>query len=217
MKIGIKDVLHQIKVFFIPYLILLIACFLVKIFFSRQDIYFSVNGLYTPFADFIAPYITDIGDGITILVLSASWALVNYRKAFLLLTSYLLTALAAQLIKHVVNAPRPKLYFSTLLSRIHFVKGVEVFTVQSFPSGHTVTAFSAAVVITYCCKNKYWAIPLLLIAILVGYSRMYLSEHFFEDVIAGSVIGVLVTTFWLWWIDGKSFLHSPKWERGLLR
>ena len=32
-----------------------------------------------------------------------------------------------------------------------------------------------------------------LIALLVGYSRVYLSQHFFEDVYVGSIIGVSVT------------------------
>jgi membrane-associated phospholipid phosphatase len=217
MKIGIKDVLYQIRVFFIGYLILLIACFLLKLLFNRPEIYFAVNSRYSPWADFIAPYITNIGNGITIIVLAALWALLSYRKAFLLISSYAVTSLVAQVLKHVFDAPRPKLYFHNLLGHIHFVNGVDILSIQSFPSGHTVSAFSAAVVITYCIKNKYWAVPLLVTAVLVGYSRMYLSEHFFEDVLAGSIIGVMVTVFWLWWIDGKTFLHSPKWERGALR
>ena len=88
---------------------------------------------------------------------------------------------------------------------------------HSFPSGHTVTAFSTTVLITYWCKNKLWGFPLLLVAILVGYSRMYLSEHFFEDVTAGSVIGVITTVALISWLDNKKFLHSAKWNRGLLK
>jgi membrane-associated phospholipid phosphatase len=45
---------------------------------------------------------------------------------------------------------------------------------------------------------------------------MYVSEHFFEDVIGGSVIGVIVTVMWLTWLDTRKFLHSPKWHKGLL-
>ena len=51
---------------------------------------------------------------------------------------------------------------------------------------------------------------------MVGYSRMYLSEHFFEDVTAGSVLGVIVTVIWIYWLDNKAFIHRPKWQRGLL-
>jgi len=51
---------------------------------------------------------------------------------------------------------------------------------------------------------------------MVGYSRMYLSEHFFEDVTAGSVIGVVPTVIWLYWLDNKRFIQRPKWQKGLL-
>ncbi|HEY2580445.1 MAG TPA: phosphatase PAP2 family protein [Mucilaginibacter sp.] len=215
MNIGIKVVLDRIKLFFILYLLLLIAALLIKCIYSREEIYFTVNSMNSAWADYLAPYITDIGEGWTIIILSAIWALFNYRQAFLMATSYGVTAIIAQIVKHIFDAPRPKLYFKDQLSHIHFVKGVDVLSYHSFPSGHTVTAFSAAVVATYLCKNKNWGILFLLIAILVGFSRMYLSEHFFEDVTAGSVLGVLLTIFWINWLDGKKFIHTATWNRGL--
>jgi membrane-associated phospholipid phosphatase len=217
MNIGIKDVLQRIRLFFILYLVLLCGCIIIKLIFSKNEIYFAVNSRYSDWADFIAPYITDIGNGWTTVILSAILVLFNYRKAFLLASAYAVTSLLAQVIKHIVNAPRPKLYYQIQLSQIHFIKGVYMDMHGSFPSGHTVTAFSTAVVITYLSKNKSWSIPLLLIALMVGYSRMYLSEHFFEDVTAGSALGVLITVFWLSYIDNKKFLHSPKWNKGLLK
>jgi membrane-associated phospholipid phosphatase len=144
-------------------------------------------------------------------------ALFNYRAAFLLATSYGVTSIVAQAAKNLFEAPRPKLYFKDQLSRIHFVKGIDILSYHSFPSGHTITAFSAAVVMAYLAKNKKWSVLLLLIAILVGYSRMYLSEHFFEDVTGGSVLGVLITVFWLSWLDSKQFLHTSKWNGGLIK
>ena len=73
-----------------------------------------------------------------------------------------------------------------------------------------------AVLFTYRSNNKAWGLVFLLIACLVGYSRMYLSEHFFEDVTAGSVLGVILTVIWLYWLDNKAFIQAPKWQRGLL-
>jgi membrane-associated phospholipid phosphatase len=216
MNIGIKDVLQQIRLFFIPYLILLCACLIIKLTYSREVIYFAVNSRNSAWADYIAPYITDIGNGWTIIILAVIWSLFNLRGAFLIATSYGITSILVQIVKRIVDAPRPKLYFYDQLSHIHFVKGMYVDTFDSFPSGHSVTAFSAAVAITYLCKNKSWAVLLLLIAVMVGCSRMYLSEHFFEDVVAGSIMGVVVTVFWITWLDNKKFLHSTKWNNGVL-
>jgi membrane-associated phospholipid phosphatase len=216
MNISIKDVLQRIRLFFTLYIILLCACAVIKLIFTREEIYFAVNRRYSAWADVAAPYVTDIGLGLVTIVIAAIMALFNYRKAFLLGSAYAITSLFAQLIKHIARAPRPKLYFHDQLSHIHFVKGMYIDMTDSFPSGHTVTAFSTAVVITYLLKNKNWSVLLLVAACLVGYSRIYLSEHFFEDVMAGSIIGVLLTVFCLSWIDSKKFLYAPKWDRGLL-
>jgi membrane-associated phospholipid phosphatase len=216
MNIGIKDVLKQIRLFFILYLVLLLCCLVIKLLFTKETIYFTVNSRYSDWADWLAPYFTDLGNGWTTVILALLLVLYNYRKAFLLASAYAVTSLSAQIIKHIVGAPRPALFFSNRLSEIHFVKGMYIDKFDSFPSGHTVTAFSTAIVFTYLLKNKNWSILLFITAILVGYSRMYLSEHFFEDVTAGSALGVFLTIFWITWLDNKAFLHSPKWNRGLL-
>ena len=213
---SINGVLGRIKWLIVPYLVILCICLLIKLIYTRADIYFAVNGLNSPIADFLAPFATDLGNGWTAIAIAALFALFNYRKAFIVATAYAVTSISAQLLKYIFDAPRPKLYFKDQLSRIHFVKGVDILSIHSFPSGHTVTAFSLAVLLTYWSRNKGWGPVFLLIADMVGYSRMYLSEHFFEDVTAGSVIGLILTIIWLYWLDNKSFIQRPGWQRGLL-
>ena len=217
METGLGNVLQKIRYFFIPYLVILCTGLVIKLFYSRAEIYFTVNRLYYSAGDLLAPYITAIGDGITIVILSALLLLYNCRAAFLLISSYAVSSIIAQVLKYSFDMPRPHIYFENQLSRIHYVKGIYILSVHSFPSGHTVTAFSAGVVIAYLVKNKSWAIAALLVAVLVGYSRMYLSQHFFEDVMAGSVIGVFVTVLWLVFIDRQPFIKTPGWNRGLMR
>ncbi|HWZ14432.1 MAG TPA: phosphatase PAP2 family protein [Mucilaginibacter sp.] len=216
MNIGIKGVLQQIRLFFILYLILLAACLVIKLVFTKDEIYFVVNTRHTDFLDTIEPYITDLGNGWAIVILAAFFTLYNYRIAFLTATTFLITSLAVQLAKFIFDAPRPKLYFKDQITKLHFVKGVEILSHNSFPSGHTLTAFATGVLFTYLLKNKNWAILLLFYGIMVGFSRMYLSEHFFEDVVAGSILGVFAAILWIWWIDSRKFINTPGWNRGLL-
>jgi membrane-associated phospholipid phosphatase len=217
MNIGIKDVLYKIRWFFIPYLVVLTACLLIKLNYSREEIYFAVNSHNFAFGDIIAPYLTDLGNFWSVVVISVVLSLFNYSRAFLMLLINTVTALFAQVVKHIFDAPRPTLYFQSQLSRIHLVKGVDMLKLHSFPSGHTVSAFTTALLVTYWCRNKTWGLPLLLLAMMVGYSRMYLSEHFFEDVTAGSTIGVIVTICLITWLMNVKFLKSVGWNRGLLR
>jgi membrane-associated phospholipid phosphatase len=216
MKMKINEVLVRIKWLLVPYLVILCICLVLKLTFSRETIYFTVNGIYSPLADFLAPIATDLGNGWTAIAIAVVLLLFSYRKAFIAATAFAVTAITAQILKYFFDAPRPMLYFKDQLSSIHFVKGVEMLRVHSFPSGHTVSAFTVAVIFAYWSKNKAWGPVFLLLAIIIGYSRMYLSQHFFEDVVAGSVIGVIVTVIWVYWLDNKPFIQRPKWQRGLL-
>lgn len=216
MKTSMNEVLRRIKTFLIPYLVILCICLVIKLVYTKSEIYFAVNAHYNQFADWIAPYVTDVGNGWTAVAIAALLTLFNYRKALIVASSYAVTSLSAQIIKYIFDAPRPLLYFKDQVDRIHLVKGVEMLHVHSFPSGHTVSIFTLGVIFTYWSKNKAWGPVFLLIAVMVGYSRMYLSQHFFEDVTAGSAIGTILTVIWLYWLDNKNFIKRPKWQKGLL-
>jgi undecaprenyl-diphosphatase len=57
----------------------------------------------------------------------------------------------------------------------------------SFPSGHTMTAFSIALVVTYFYPTLEW--PLYFLAVSIGLSRIVLGMHFLSDVLAGALLG----------------------------
>ncbi|MBW4890809.1 phosphatase PAP2 family protein [Mucilaginibacter sp. HMF5004] len=215
MNNSIISVLHKIRFFLYPYLILLIACLAIKAIYSKDVIYYTVNGWHFDFGDVLFDYATYLGDGLIVVLICLIALAYNYRKGFLLASSYLITSIVAQVIKRVMNLPRPIHYF-TDTSHMYLVKGVVMLNSLSFPSGHSTSAFSAAVVLTYLTPKKQYGLLFLLLAVMVGYSRMYLSQHFFEDVIGGSAIGVFVTVIWLSWIEKKPFIHSEKWNKGLL-
>src|SRR4051812_37105381 len=101
MKIGVKDVLYRIWPFFILYLVLLCSCLVIKLLYTREVIYFAVNGWNSPWADYIEPYVTDIGDGLTAITLSLIMLLFSYRKFLLLASSYAVTAITAQILKFI--------------------------------------------------------------------------------------------------------------------
>lgn len=60
----------------------------------------------------------------------------------------------------------------------------------SFPSGHTSTSLGAA--LPFLMKaNKKAGIPVFIIAILIGLSRIYLHVHYPTDVFAGMIVGII--------------------------
>jgi membrane-associated phospholipid phosphatase len=215
MKGETGSFLRKVSPILYPYLVLLAICILLMLIFTKEELYFAVNHRHTVFTDIFFTYVTQLGASRGCVLISILIILFNFRKGFLLATSYLITFTISQCIKHLVHAPRPHLFFTKKLHDIYLVKGVVMLDVNSFPSGHSVSAFSAAMVLTYVTGKKKWGPIFLLFAVLVAYSRLYLSEHFLEDVTAGSFLGVLVTSCWLYWIDQKPFLHTNSWNRGV--
>ena len=61
----------------------------------------------------------------------------------------------------------------------------------SFPSGHSGASFASAVAIFQCVPRK-WGVPLLILAVLIALSRLYVGVHYPTDVLAGTVIGILL-------------------------
>ena len=61
---------------------------------------------------------------------------------------------------------------------------------SSFPAGHAATAFAGAVLIG--CVARRAAPVLLVVAALIGFSRVYVGVHYPTDVLAGAVIGAAV-------------------------
>ena len=59
----------------------------------------------------------------------------------------------------------------------------------SFPSGHTIASFEAAVVLLK--NSKKMGIPAMILAVLISFSRLYLYVHYPTDVIASVILGTL--------------------------
>ena len=59
----------------------------------------------------------------------------------------------------------------------------------SFPSGHTIASFEAAVVMLK--NSKKMGIPAMILAVLISFSRLYLYVHYPTDVIASVILGTL--------------------------
>jgi undecaprenyl-diphosphatase len=61
---------------------------------------------------------------------------------------------------------------------------------DSFPSGHSTVSFTLATIASY--QYPKLKIPIYLMAMGTGFSRIYLGRHYPSDVLAGAIIGVLI-------------------------
>lgn len=99
-----------------------------------------------------------------------------------LLCSLLLTNV---LIKHLAQRTRPWLLFDALIPLVY--EGDP----NSFPSGHTSAAFAAAGAWFYTLPRRWMKTAGLVMALLMGASRLYVGVHFPTDVLCGALVGSL--------------------------
>ncbi|WP_207495400.1 phosphatase PAP2 family protein [Aridibaculum aurantiacum] len=78
-------------------------------------------------------------------------------------------------------------------TQLHLVDAVTVHTFSSFPSGHTATAFTFAFLICLITPSMALSLLCLLAAFIVGYTRIYLGQHYPLDVGAGMLVAVIAT------------------------
>lgn len=140
---------------------------------------------------------------------------IKYRYAIITALSSIISAAITQTLKHTIydDVVRPKKFFEGV-QELYLVPGVDNHLYNSFPSGHATSAFALFFSLALITKSHSLKIMLFVLALFTAYSRIYLSQHFFEDVYAGSLIGI-VTTITVFYIIQKN--HKPWMENSILK
>ena len=182
---------------------------------QHRSIYVYINKQHTTIGDAVLPFISWFGVGwtITIVLLLLLWMIPKFhtwRYFFAFVFCNIVPFLLSQLIKNIVDAPRPITYFHNA-AWIHKVAEQPINHWLSFPSGHTTGAFAFFCLLSLLLPKKYAAIGIVffLLALATGYSRIYLSQHFFADVYAGSLLGtIFCLLIFCWIVPNRQLEHS---------
>lgn len=112
------------------------------------------------------------------------------ERLTILASSYLLMGTIVNSIKHITHERRP-----------------DNTAYNSFPSGHTATAFMGVELFRLEYGNK-WGIPAYSIAAAIGFLRLHNERHWLNDVIAGAGVGILSAKFGYWMLPcTRRWLH----------
>lgn len=184
--------LKKLRFYFFTLSSVLILALIFNFCCSKTEGFLLFNQYHPEWLDFFFKYATNFGDGlISILAAIILLALRKKKKAMTVTLAYIYSGLLIQVAKRIFHMPRPKFYFEqTLFQYSHFVDGVRMHDQNSFPSGHTASAFALATVLVLVFKKKKISSLCLFMAVLIGYSRIYLAQHFLIDVIFGAIAGI---------------------------
>lgn len=196
----------------------LLALFSIYLAFTAHgDFVLWLNGRYTAVGDVFFRYWTYVGDGVVLGLVALLFLFQNYYRFFTFLMAIAFQTVFVHLFKQVLFAGelRPQRYFASIIEQLHFVDGVVVRSFNSFPSGHTASAFTLCFFLMLITKRTTVQLSLLLAAVFVGLSRVYILQHFGRDIFFGAIFGILSVLL----AQGimKRYEDRPKLQRGLLK
>jgi membrane-associated phospholipid phosphatase len=143
---------------------------------------------------------TKLGEPIGFIAAGLVLLFIKFRHAIALPLLGFSVSVISYVTKSFFAHDRPFAYFEKLgiAGQLNLVEGIKVHSgATSFPSGHTMAGFALFAFMAFCAPNKKSTGALFfLLALIVGLSRIYLTQHFFKDVYLGAFLGVLIAMFW---------------------
>ena len=147
-----------------------------------------IGRLHTPLLNRIMIFFSMLGTKGFVWILVSIPYFINRKTTYIgvnmLIAVSLTVILGEGIIKHLVCRMRPchKLENEDLIVRRP--------SFYSFPSGHTASSFAIATMAIIRCPMPIW-IGILVIAVFISFSRIYLRVHYLTDVICGLALGVI--------------------------
>lgn len=192
-----KDEYRHYRIAFVFTIFLMVIVSVFLLIDGKQKASLVINNFNSPLFDSAFRWFTYLGDGIMWVPL-ALYVLFFKRDFFIAVAAgIILSTFFTQFLKHEVfpNDLRP---IALLKEQLHIIKGLEINRANSFPSGHTGTAFTIALLMSFMIHRTFWTFFLPVVAFFVGYSRVYLGQHFATDVLAGMAVGLISSLLSLW-------------------
>ena len=161
-------------------------------FFGRIPVFLFLNTDGGDFVDQFFKWVTWGAEGwvwIPFLAIVFGWFKKDVK---LIVLNFLLSTLFTQIPKRFIwdSISRP-IASGIPLNEIHTVPGVVMHAWNSFPSGHTATAFTLFLLTIYLFPIKWVFAIGAIFAMICAYSRVYLGQHFPMDMGGGIIVAVM--------------------------
>jgi undecaprenyl-diphosphatase len=160
-----------------------------------QQLFLFLNSLNSPFWDQVMHAISGRIIWIPLYIAILIFLGIKYKRKFFVILLFIILAATLSdqvsvLIKNIFQRLRP-CHEPALDGLVHLFKG-ECGGMFSFVSSHATNSFDVALLSLLFIKKRWYSITIILWAIIIGYSRIYLGVHYPGDVICGSLLGAFI-------------------------
>jgi len=185
---------------------------------DKLPLHEAINSRHVALFDFLFRWLTHLADGLVPTAIAIALLLwKDLRSGLMVGLSAGLSAIVVQFLKRsVFRLDRPA-EFLDAMPALDLVAGVDLHHHFSFPSGHGTAAFSTALALAVIIGRTGYAFAFALLACLIAFTRVYLSQHFTEDVLAGAALGCLTALGVYALLYRGRFSEGPWLDRSLLR
>jgi len=211
-----RKLINSNKYLLLLFTLTLILGTVTSVICGRTGTHLFLNRYHSAGIDQVMKIWTYMGDGLVMLAFAIILFFRKIRYGLIFLTSFLLSSLIVQILKRFVfdGFPRPVKYFAETGIELYLVPGIKYHYMNSFPSGHSATAFALFIGIAFLVKNNALKVILFIFACGVAYTRVYLSQHFLIDTVFGSLIGVVcaMISHWYFFSPGNYWMNIPVYK-----
>jgi undecaprenyl-diphosphatase len=180
-----------------------------------QQLFLIINSMHSPFFDGVMYAISGRVIWIPLYLCILIYLGVKFKRKFLVILIFIILAAtmadqSSVIIKNITQRLRP-CHEPALTGLVHIVKG-ECGGIYSFVSSHASNSFDVALLSLLFIQRRWYSIGIVIWALAIGYSRIYLGVHYPGDVLCGSILGAFIgwSAFRLYlFTDSKILRNKP--------
>jgi membrane-associated phospholipid phosphatase len=167
------------------------------LFIDKGDLVLYFSDHRNGFNNYFFRFANLLGEGYAFAFFFLILLFYRFRYAIAVLFSGFSAMFISQALKRYFGHPRPSKYLTELIEHpveIIAVPEVELVSsyTSSFPSGHTTAAFTLYTLLAFIYPKASWQISCIMLASLAALARVYLGQHFLEDITAGAFCGFMI-------------------------
>jgi len=176
---------------------------------------FALRHIRGPFMDNFFSAVNIWPEPITIVLIAAFYLMYKPYRFGVLFINVVIILPTTWGLKHYFSKNRPindiGIHLADLLARdISFFAADQL----SFPSGHSTSAAALAIFCLYdpYFNSRYYSLAFFMLAVLAAISRLYFGHHYLEDIIAGSILGTILSITITAYTESQIPSEWKKWQ-----
>lgn len=163
---------------------------LILLFTKQGDSLLWLNSFSNKYFDIFFLYVTLLGNGLFAFFLAFVFLFKKLYYALCLGLSFIMVSIFTNLLKHFVFIQHYRPLWYLYYNDFHrVIIDAPINYLRSFPSGHSMTAFAMATILSILFRKKSLSIIFFISALIISWSRVYLCQHFYIDIFWGAILG----------------------------